>query len=199
MDETPLAMELPHGVARLEPLREEHAKPLFSLIGDPETWRYLVVKRPHDAAEMHQWVRHALDAQARGVELPFVVIDRRSGEIAGTTRYMDINREHRNLEIGATAYGRAWRRTSMNTECKLLMLAHAFDAMGCERVQLKCDARNEASRRAILRIGATFEGVLRKHRVLEDGFVRDTAMYSIIREEWPAVRDRLGQLLTRAD
>jgi RimJ/RimL family protein N-acetyltransferase len=192
---SPVTLELPAGIARLEPLREEHAGPLFDLITDEDTWRYLVVNRPTNIDEMLTWMRHGLAAAQRGAELPFIVIDRRDGRIAGTTRFMDIMPSHRNLEIGVTAYGAPWRRTPMNTECKLLMLQHAFDTLGCERVQLKCDARNERSRAAILRIGATFEGILRKHRVLEDGFVRDTAMYSIIREEWPAIRDRLTAML----
>lgn len=195
MNLAPVTLEMPGGIARLEPLREEHAAALFELIGDQETWRFLVVARPANVDEMRRWVRVGLDHAARGTELPFVVIDRRDGRVAGTTRYMDAMPAHRNLEIGVTAYGAAWRRTPMNTQCKLLMLTHAFETLGCERVQLKCDARNERSRAAILRIGATFEGILRKHRVLEDGFVRDTAMYSIVRDEWEGVKGRLRGLL----
>lgn len=196
MNLAPVTLELPAGIARLEPLAEHHAEPLFHLIADEDTWKYLVVTRPASIDDMRAWVRHGLDIAARGAELPFVVIDRRDGRIAGTTRFMDIMPAHRNLEIGVTAYGAPWRRTPVNTECKLLMLAHAFDTLACERVQLKCDARNERSRAAILRIGATFEGILRRHRVLEDGFVRDTAMYSIIRDEWSAIRARLTGMLT---
>jgi N-acetyltransferase len=193
---TPVTLTDPAGVCRLEPLREEHAGPLFELIGDEDTWRYLVSVRPRDEADMLAWVRGGLAAQARGIDLPFVVIDQRDGRIAGTTRYMDISVAHRNLEVGVTAYGAAWRRTAMNTRCKLLMLGHAFETLGCVRIQLKCDARNERSRAAILRLGATFEGILRRHRVLEDGYIRDTAMYSIVDHEWPGVKERLEALST---
>lgn len=197
MQLTPITLELPEGVARLEPLGLEHAPALFREIGDAETWRYMVSKVPRDEAGMRGWIGGALEALSRGVDLPFVVIDRRDGRVAGTTRFMDVNVAHLGLEIGCTAYGRDWRRTRMNTECKLLLLRHAFEGLGAQRVQLKCDARNAASRAAIERIGATFEGILRRHRVLEDGFVRDTAMYSIIAPEWERVRERLRGLLDR--
>lgn len=190
-------LELPGGLARLEPLRESHALGLLKLAEeDPGMWTFLVSKQPRDEQEMRQWIRHALAAADRGVEQPFAVIDRGTGELAGSTRFMDIQPANRSLEVGVSFYGRKWRRTALNTECKLLLFRRAFDDYGCVRVQLKCDARNEPSRAAIARLGASFEGVLRRHRVLADGYVRDTAYYSVIADEWPAVRDRLSALLS---
>lgn len=139
------------------------------------------------------WDRSGGERQRR--ELPFAILDRASGRAAGSTRYLEIRPEHRGLEIGWTWLGRAYRRTAVNTECKYLLLRHAFEVMGAVRVQLKTDARNLASQRAIERIGGVREGVLRRHMVLADGFVRDSVMFSVTDTEWPGARERLLKLL----
>jgi RimJ/RimL family protein N-acetyltransferase len=126
------------------------------------------------------------------------ILDRTTGRAVGTSSYLDAQPEHRGVEIGFTWIAPAHRGTSVNPESKLLMLSHAFDEKGAERVQLKCDARNTQSQAAIARLGAVREGVLRKHRVLPDGFVRDTVMFSITRAEWPGVREGLGARIRRA-
>ena len=131
----------------------------------------------------------------KGADIPFVVIHKRSGRIAGATRYMDIRAEHRGVEIGGTWYGAEFRRTVVNTECKYLLLRHAFEVMDCIRVQFKTDLRNERSQRAIERIGAIREGVLRHHMILPDGTIRHSVYYSILSAEWPDVRQRLERLL----
>jgi RimJ/RimL family protein N-acetyltransferase len=124
-----------------------------------------------------------------------LIADAQSGVVVGSSSFMDMRPAHLGLEIGSTWYAPAARGTMVNPESKLLMLAHAFDVLGCERVQLKCDWRNERSRRAIAKMGATFEGVLRKHMIMPDDFVRDTAMFSVIRSEWPSVRAGLERRL----
>ena len=128
------------------------------------------------------WIDQALEVAATGTQIPFAIIERASGKAIGSTRYMDIRRNDRGLEIGWTWIGTAFQRTAMNTECKYLLLRHAFEELGAVRVQLKTDLRNVRSQRAIERLGAVREGVLRKHMVLWDGFIRDTVYYSVIEE-----------------
>ncbi|MGE3109214.1 MAG: GNAT family N-acetyltransferase [Phycisphaerales bacterium] len=206
----PVTLALASGVARLEPLEMAHAGALSRAASDPAIWRY--IPPPYggasDEASMGQLVERALAAREAGVELPFAIVHRPSGAVVGSTRYMEVQHASRGVEIGATWLGPGWQRTSINTECKYLLLRHAFEALwpsederqrGAVRVQLKCDARNVKSQAAILRIGARFEGVLRRHRVLPDGFIRDTAYFSVIREEWPAVKKRLEEMLGLAD
>jgi len=193
---TPLILEADH--VRLEPLSMAHAPGLLAVAQDEEVWRWLYVAPPQDLEEMRAWISGALEAQAGGRELPFVVIERVSGRAIGTTRYLDIVPEHRQLEIGWTWYGRAHWRTAVNTECKYLLLQHAFESLSCIRVQLRTDLRNERSQRAIERLGAIREGVLRKHRIVpKDGYHRSSVCYSIIDDEWPAVKTRLESMLTR--
>ncbi|MBI4841836.1 MAG: GNAT family N-acetyltransferase, partial [candidate division NC10 bacterium] len=132
-----------------------------------------------------------------GTQIPFAIVERASGKAIGSTRYLDIRRGDRGLEIGWTWIGLPFQRTAVNTECKYLLLVHAFEDQRAVRVQLKTDLRNEASQRAIERLGAVREGVLRKHMVLWDGFIRDTVYYSIIDSEWPEVKRRLQRRLAR--
>jgi RimJ/RimL family protein N-acetyltransferase len=129
--------------------------------------------------------------------VPFAIVLRASGRAVGSTRYIDIRRAHRGLEIGWTWIGREWQRTAVNSECKRLLLEHAFEVLGALRVQLKTDARNTRSQRAIERLGAKREGVLRAHMVLADGFVRDSVMYSVIAAEWPSVKQGLERCADR--
>lgn len=197
MNIAPVTLTLPHGVARLEPLGLHHAQGLHEASVDPAIWAWLPFAQPKTPADMQKSIERALTAQAKATELPFAVIDTRTGQVAGTTRYLDIQPENRGLEIGATWYGVAWQRTRVNTECKLMLLTHAFDHLGAVRVQLRTDARNQRSRDAILRIGAQYEGRLRQSRILHDGFIRDTVYFSIIADEWPAVRAGLLAKLAR--
>lgn len=179
--------------ARLEPLSLAHVPDLTVAGADEAIWRYLLYGAVHTGGEaaMRAFVEDLLARQAQGTDLPFAVIHQASGRAIGATRYMDIRLEHRGLEIGGTWYGAAYQRTVINTECKYLLLRQAFEGLGCVRVQLKTDLRNERSQRAIERIGAVREGVLRNHMVLPDGRLRSSVMYSITDQEWPAVKARL--------
>jgi RimJ/RimL family protein N-acetyltransferase len=197
MDVRPVVLELGGGRARLEPMTPGHAPGLFEAGDDEGVWRFLPSARPRDVEGMEAYIRKALAGAAAGTEVPFVVIDRADGRVAGTTRYLEIQPANRSLEIGWTWLGPAWRRTSVNTECKYLLLRHAFETLGAIRVQLRTDARNERSRAAILRIGAVYEGCWRRSRILHDGFVRDSVFYSVLDSEWPAVKAGLERRLGR--
>ncbi len=181
-------------VVRLEPLGADHAPALARVGLDPELWRWIPVP-VSDAAQMQAYVQTALAEQARGVSLPFALVLQGTGEVIGCTRYMNIERAHRRLEIGSTWLTRASQRSGANTEAKLLLLTHAFEVLLANRVELKTDALNQTSRAAIARIGATEEGIFRKHIVCASGRIRDTAWFSIIAAEWPAVKARLAALL----
>jgi len=146
---------------------------------------------------MLAWVRDLLGRQARGTDLPFAVVYQATGRAIGASRYLDIQRAHRSVEIGGSWYGRAFQRTAVNTESKYLLLRHAFDDLGCIRVQLKTDGRNERSQRAIERLGAVREGVLRHSMIMPDGHIRDSIYYSILAEEWPGVKAKLEAMLAR--
>jgi len=182
---------------RLEPLSEAHVPGLAAIGMDDEIWKYMLYGPIRSEADIRNWVRDMLDRAAQGTDLPFAVIDQATGCVAGATRYLEIRPAHRGLEIGGTWYGAAYRRTRVNTESKSLLLEHAFERLGCIRVQLKTDSRNERSRRAIERIGAVPEGVLRNHMILPDGLVRHSVYYSILDTEWPGVKARLKEMLAR--
>jgi RimJ/RimL family protein N-acetyltransferase len=182
-------------VARLEPLSEAHVPDLAVAGNDESLWRYMLYGNVNTEEKMLALVRDLLERQARGTDLPFAVIHLQTGKAIGMTRYMDIRPADRGLEIGGTWYGAAYQRTAVNTECKYLLLKHAFEALGCIRVQLKTDSRNERSQRAIERLGAVKEGVLRNHMLLADGHIRHSVMYSILDSEWPAVKARLEEKL----
>lgn len=185
---------------RLEPLTRDHAAGLLEAGRDPAVWTYML-NRPLDTlAAVEAWIGEALQAQAAGTEVPYATVRRSDGVVVGSTRFLDIRRPHRGLEIGWTWLAPAAQRTAVNTEAKYLMLGQAFDGWGALRVQLKTDARNEKSRRAILRLGATFEGVLRKQLLRpHDGYQRDSAMFSLTDADWPAVKARLGALVRGPD
>ena len=148
--------------------------------------------------EMKRLVQDALEAQDHGLELPFTVVDRTTDRIVGTTRYLNISEVNRHLEIGWTWYQPSVWRTRVNTECKYLLLNYAFSKLKVVRVQFCADKRNGRSHNAILRLGATHEGTLRRHRVLSDGYIRDTCVYSILDGEWPTVESRLQEFLRRS-
>jgi len=181
---------------RLEPMTLEHHGGLSEVGLDPEIWRYtlVVVKTPDD---MRSYMESALDLQRDGNTLPFVTIERSSGRIVGSTRFGNYDPANRRIEIGWTWIAPPWQRTAINTEAKYLMLTHAFQKLGCVRVELKTDVLNTPSRKAMLRIGATEEGVLRKHSLVWDGRYRDSIYYSILDEEWPGVKQQLEKMLIR--
>lgn len=201
MHPRPTTLELPRGRARLEPLAHAHAPDLLAAAADPGIWRFMPFLPPTTPERMRDYIDRALAMQAAGEQVPFAIIDRSTRRAVGSTRYLDIDAEHRHLEIGATWLTPGAQRTSINTECKYLLLRHAFEGLadgpspGAVRVQIKTDARNDQSQRAILRIGATFEGRLRRASILPDGFVRDVMYFSVIAEEWPGVKARLESLL----
>lgn len=184
-------------LVRLEPLSLVHADGLAEAGSDPAIWRYMLYGNLSLPGAMKAWVRDILQRQGEGTDLPFAVIHKPSGRVAGATRYLEIRPAHRGLEIGGTWYGTEFQRTGVNTECKYLLLRHAFETLGCIRVQFKADANNERSLRGIERIGAQREGVLRNHMLLADGRRRNSAYYSILDSEWPAVRAHLEALLSR--
>lgn len=179
---------------RLEPLSLHHHAALVQVGLDEELLRWTEAYPPTPEG-LRAYIEAALQLQAEGTALPFAVISTADGRAVGSTRYGNIERAHRRVEIGWTWYGRAWQRTAVNTESKYLLLAHAFETLGCIRVEFKTDALNERSRRALLRIGAKEEGIFRHHMILPSGRVRDTVYYSIIDDEWPAVRAHLQTLL----
>lgn len=183
---------------RLEPLTPDHAADLTeAATADADMWRLMPVPPPRSRSDVDAMIAAALRRRDEGVDQPMAVVLLSSGRAVGSTRYLDIQPANRSLEIGWTWYAPSVRRTRVNTECKLLLMAHAFDSMGCLRVQLKTDGRNARSQAAIMRLGARYEGTLRKHRVNHDGYVRDTVFFSVVLEEWPATRDRLEWLLKR--
>ncbi len=179
---------------RLEPLSEDHV-PDLALVGLNENiWRFMLYGQIHTQAEMRLWVLEILERQARGTDMAFAVVFQADGKAIGATRYLDIRPEHRGLEIGGTWYGVAYQRTAVNTEAKYLLLQHAFETLGCVRVQFKTDLRNARSQRALSRIGAVQEGILRNHIITPEGHIRDSVYFSIIDREWPAVKVRLEAL-----
>jgi len=179
----------------LAPLDFSHAADLFDAGNDDQTWAFMPRPALRTLADAESMIRQALVETEAGREVAFAVLSAASGRAVGSSRFLDIQRPHQALEIGWTWIGPSWQRTPLNTECKLLLLGHAFESLGAHRVTLKTDARNARSQRAIERIGATREGVLRRHRVCWDGFVRDTVYYGIIDAEWPHVRARLERML----
>jgi RimJ/RimL family protein N-acetyltransferase len=176
--------------ARLEPLTKAHLTGLAEVGLDEDLWRWIPTP-VRTAEEMEAYVLTALEEQARGVSLPFAIVEKATGKAIGSTRYGNIERAHHRVEIGWTWVARPWQRTAINTEAKYLLLKHAFETLGCMRVELKTDSLNERSRAAILRIGAHEEGTFRNHMITASGRVRHTVYFSIVDSEWPEVKKRL--------
>lgn len=195
MNAQPITLEGEH--VRLEPIGPQHAEDLFRVGTDETIWRYLA--RPAFASldDTQGWIRDCIARNEREGRIQFTVVHLADDRAIGSTGYHDIDRSNRSLEIGMTWYGTEYQRTAVNTECKYLLLRHAFDDLGALRVCLKADHRNLRSRRAIERIGAIREGMLRNHRIARDGVNRHSVYYSIIDSEWPAVRVRLQSILAR--
>jgi RimJ/RimL family protein N-acetyltransferase len=190
-----LAGVMEGGTVRLEPLARRHEGGLFEAAGSEGIWRWM----SHDASEsretFHDWFEDALARSEAGTEAAFATLDARSGEPVGSTRYLALRPEHRGLEIGWTWLAPSRWGTGANVEAKLLMLEHAFERLGCLRVEFKTDARNDRSRGALAALPARFEGVFRKHMLVRCGERRDSAYYSIIDDEWPEVGSNLRRRL----
>ncbi|MBK5189180.1 MAG: GNAT family N-acetyltransferase [Gemmatimonadaceae bacterium] len=191
---SPMTLE-GHGV-RLEPLAPAHAAALAAAASDGKLWELSFTSVP-EPATMSDYIDAALEGQTQGTMLPWIVRELSTGSIVGTMRYHDIVPAVDRVEIGYTWYARIWQRTHLNTACKLLLLAHAFDALGCQVVGLRTDNFNFASQKAIAALGAHKDGVLRHHQLRRDGSVRDSVMFSILAGEWPDVKRHLMMRLAR--
>ncbi len=191
MDIRPVVLDGRH--VRLEPLSLAHHEPLAAVL-DPTLLQWF--PRPAtNSADLREFIAASLEDQKRGQALPFATIDRVTGRPVGSTRFGNIDRANRRLEIGWTWLGRAWQRTAINTEAKLLMMAHAFEALGAIRVEFKTDALNAQSRAALARLGAVEEGYFRNHMITADGRIRNSVWFSVVESDWPRVkRDLEGKL-----
>lgn len=182
-------------LARLEPLRMAHAPELYEASRDPGLWTYKLVKQPRSLPEMEQLIASVLQNQEAGACLPFAIMSLERDCVVGETRYFNFTPQDHGVEIGWTWLTPAVQRTGVNTECKYLLLRHAFENMGAIRVQLRTHHLNINSQRAIERLGAVKEGVLRNHIIMPDGSYRHSVYYSIIENEWPAIKARLQDML----
>jgi N-acetyltransferase len=185
-------------IVRLMPLDLSYVPDLAAAGADESIWKFMRYGAVTSEPDMRHFVDSLLAMQERGTDLPFAVIHLDSQKAIGMTRYMNIEPANRALEIGGTWYSTAFQRTGVNTECKFLLLQHAFESLDCVRVQIKTDLRNERSQRAIERIGAVKEGVLRDHMFLPDGTLRSSVYYSILAREWPEVKQRLLSLMNHS-
>jgi RimJ/RimL family protein N-acetyltransferase len=181
---------------RLEPLSSDHLPGLLAIGLDPILWKW-TLNKVNSPADLEKYVETALAEQRAGTSLPFATVLESTGGVIGSTRFGNISLPNRRVEIGWTWIGRPWQRTAANTEAKLLMLTHAFETLGIARVELKTNVLNSQSRNAMLRLGCVEEGILRQHAIADDGTTRDTVYYSILRAEWPGVKQRLAGWLQR--
>ena len=191
-----ITLEGEHAI--LVPLSRDHGAALTEAVKDGELWKlwYTFIPAPEDMAA---GIDERLAKRERGSMLPFTVIDRTSGQPVGMTTYMNIDAEHRRVEIGSTWYRKAVQRTALNTECKYLLLRHAFETLDCIAVEFRTHFFNQQSRRAIERLGAKLDGVLRNHSRMRDGTLRDTCVYSITASEWPTVKTHLEWRLSGSE
>lgn len=190
----PVVLEGAH--VRLVPMAAEHVPALWEAGSDPELWRFTLAQI-HSEDDMRRYVEAALRLRDQGTALPFVTTEAATGRVIGSTRLGNADAWSRRVEIGWTWIAAPWQRSPINTEAKYLMLRHAFEALGCIRVELKTSSLNQKSRRAIARIGAREEGILRKHAVSEAGVIRDTVYFGIVDDEWPDVRARLLAMMAQ--
>ena len=190
-----LAQRLEGDLVVLEPLGRAHEDGLRTAAADPDVWRWMLV-HGHRPEVFGAWLEAALGAADEGRETPFAILLRTSGEPVGSTRYLSLRPEHRGVEIGHTWHARRVWGSGVNIEAKYLLLEHAFERAGCMRVEFKTDARNERARAALEALPARFEGIFRKHMLVRDGEIRDSAWYSVLDEDWPAVRDNLRRRLS---
>lgn len=196
MDVAPLNIVLPltleGSVVRLEPIRREHADLFWDIAKNDleEIFRWIPYSTKA-VEDFQRLIEKAFSEQERGESVVFATVERASGHVIGSTRFMNIDRANRRVEIGSTWIAKPWQRTAVNTEAKYLMLRHAFEVWGCVRVELKTDVLNQQSRNAILRIGAKEEGTLRRHVVTWTGRIRDSVYFSILDNEWPEAKAKL--------
>ncbi|MFJ7890844.1 GNAT family N-acetyltransferase [Lysinibacillus xylanilyticus] len=188
---------LENEVVLLKPLEHEDMQGLLEAASYPEIWSHMSTTI-EKMADVNNFVDNAFETKREKTEFPFVVVDKKSGQIIGSTRFMDIDETHKRLEIGTTWITPAFWRTAINTNCKYLLLQYCFEVLNLQRVQIKTDHENLRSQKAIERLGATKEGVLRNHMVRKDGTIRHTVMYSITPQEWPQVKKHLQRLLIDA-
>ncbi|HMD88651.1 MAG TPA: GNAT family protein [Anaerolineaceae bacterium] len=184
-------------IVKLVPLQKRHVLELAEAGSDEEIWKYMPYGPIVTLEKMSDLIDHLLTLQDHKTDLPFAVIYQNSGKVIGMTRFIGIEPANRGLEIGGTWYTRDYQHTMVNTECKFLLLRHAFEDLNCIRVQFKTDVRNERSQRALERIGAVKEGILRDHMILPDGTVRSSVYYSILAGEWIAVKQHFLYLMSR--
>jgi RimJ/RimL family protein N-acetyltransferase len=188
-------MEIIHERAQLRLMDSDDVETLFSIVeGNRQIWAYLISKMD-TVQDMQQYAQKAIKGYGRGTQIPFVVLDQQTNRIVGSTRLYNISVEDKTVELGQTWYHPSVQRTSINTECKYMLLQYAFEKLHMLRVQIKTDVRNEKAQRAIERLGAVKEGVLRNERRLPSGHVRDAVVYSIIANEWPSVKEKLLEKL----
>jgi RimJ/RimL family protein N-acetyltransferase len=183
-------------LVELQPFVPAHAAGLFEAAQDDEVWTYIPWAKPQAVADMEAFVADSRERMAAGTEMPFAIVELASGKPVGQISYIDIAVEHGHLEIGTWLSREVWR-SGINTECKYLMLRHAFETLGCIRVQMKTDVRNERAQVAIERLGAVREGLLRRVQVVKGGYERSSIIYSILDDEWPAVKTNLEAKLGR--
>lgn len=184
---------LENDFVRLEPIEERHRDALREAGEDPDLWRFATINQY--GADFDAWMNDRLAARERGTDLPFVVFDKESGACAGSSSYLAIVLPHKRLEIGWTWYAKRFWAGAVNPSCKRLLLGHGFDRLDLNRIELKLDARNKRSWAAVEKLGAKHEGVFRHHLVMPDGVLRDSAWFSILKKEWPAVRAGLDARL----
>ncbi|MBE5107529.1 GNAT family N-acetyltransferase [Bacillus thuringiensis] len=188
-------MKIVNDRAMLRLMHVNDAESLFTIVeGNKEIWMYLIAKMD-SYQDMEQYVQVAIKGFEGGTDLPFVVVEQKTNEIVGSTRLYSISNDNKTVELGQTWYHPSVHRTSINTECKYMLLQYAFEELHMLRVQIKTDLRNEKAQRAIERLGAVKEGVLRNERQLPNGYVRDAVVYSIIASEWPVIKEQLLQKL----
>ena len=192
----PQPLTLQGKVVRLDPLTPEHAPAMLEAANDESIWQFFAVPAPTTVEEAGSWIEGRLSDAAAGIRVPFAVTCLADGKFAGSTGYASINRANRTLDI-ASWYGLNYQRTGVNTECKYLLLKHAFEELETIRVGLTVDVTNTRSRRAVERIGATQEGILRNQRIRRDGTYRDTVVFSVIESEWPRCKENLEGLMAR--
>ena len=195
--ETPHAVSISNDYVTLKPLSHDEAGLYLEIGRDPEIWNYLAPEPFETTADAERWITGMLQRAADSGDVTFSIYDNASGNLAGSSSYLDVRVGHGGLEIGFTWYAKAFQRTHINTATKLALFEHAFEKLDANRVQLQTDMRNQASQKALERIGAVKEGVLRKHKIYTDGYVRDSVMYSVTAEEWPQIQKRLLGFLTR--
>jgi len=186
-----IAQRLEGRLVVLEPLESRHEEGLWQAAAEPDIWRWMPLNASRSREDFHAWAEDALALARSGLQAPFAILAASSGHEIGSSRYLTLRPEHRGLEIGFTWMARATWGTGANVEAKLLLLEHAFERLGCMRVEFKTDALNERSRGALAALPASFEGVFRKHMLVRGGELRDSAYYSVVDDDWPDVKAAL--------